>query len=523
LRSPFFLPQNNNIFVYTIDKSNGLPYLLKCRNLLSQEFWTCSSIGDCHELPFDGSGSSSGLYFVRLNARGNTATQKLMLLKWHGWQHHNDLEVAMNSTLTLLLALVLCTMLLAGSLWAQDSLNVHCLGWLSLPYWSWDVAVSDSIALVAGATPTGRGFAIVDVRNLDSMTVLSNFFPLGGEPGEGSYPHIAVSGNYAYVEDNYATLKTADVSDPGSPVETSSLWWNGELSNMAVQDGYLYLGNTGFRVLSLADPAHPQEVAALDTLAWIMGLAVQNDRAYYVAWNGLRVVDITDPAAPLITGSILDTNQRYYEMVEVVGDHLFTAAHSLDDDEIQLQIYRLTTPDTPELVGIVAPIPEPLGMAAADGLVYLMDYDRRLKVFDVTVDSLPTLVGYYDAWGFDMAVVDGNLFLGTETGLRILHYEEPPQRAVPSVPTASEFALHPPYPNPFNSTTRVSFTLRQAETVDLRVYDVLGREVLRLAQGKYYAGYHEMLLPMSDQCSGTYFIRLNTPGRTATQRITLLR
>ncbi len=46
------------------------------------------------------------------------------------------------------------------------------------------------------------------------------------------------------------------------------------------------------------------------------------------------------------------------------------------------------------------------------------------------------------------------------------------------------------YPNPFNPTTQIRFTLLKPNHVKLVVYDMLGREVARLADEQMAAGYH---------------------------------
>ena len=85
-------------------------------------------------------------------------------------------------------------------------------------------------------------------------------------------------------------------------------------------------------------------------------------------------------------------------------------------------------------------------------------------------------------------------------------------------------ALGAAYPNPFNPTATVPFHIAQAGAVRLSVYDVLGREVARLADGRVEAGRHTAVFDASRLPSGTYFVRLTTAdGFAATQRITLLK
>ena len=58
----------------------------------------------------------------------------------------------------------------------------------------------------------------------------------------------------------------------------------------------------------------------------------------------------------------------------------------------------------------------------------------------------------------------------------------------PTLP--DEFALHQNYPNPFNPSTSISFDLPGAGWVRLAIYDVIGREIVRVIDGEQAAGYH---------------------------------
>ena len=53
----------------------------------------------------------------------------------------------------------------------------------------------------------------------------------------------------------------------------------------------------------------------------------------------------------------------------------------------------------------------------------------------------------------------------------------------------AEHILHQSIPNPFNSTTPIQFELPNDATVELVIYDLLGRPVDRIIDGKVEAGY----------------------------------
>ncbi|QXD14093.1 T9SS type A sorting domain-containing protein [Rhodocaloribacter litoris] len=83
--------------------------------------------------------------------------------------------------------------------------------------------------------------------------------------------------------------------------------------------------------------------------------------------------------------------------------------------------------------------------------------------------------------------------------------------------------LAPSFPNPFDSTTTVSFTLEQAAHARLRLYDIAGREVLRLLDQALAPGLHEVALDGRQLPTGTYVLVLETNGRADYRLITILR
>jgi hypothetical protein len=70
------------------------------------------------------------------------------------------------------------------------------------------------------------------------------------------------------------------------------------------------------------------------------------------------------------------------------------------------------------------------------------------------------------------------------------------------------------YPNPFNPETVVSYWLSDIGKIDLRVYDILGREVRTLVEEAQYPGRHSVTFNASRLASGIYVCRL-TAGGTA--------
>ncbi len=89
------------------------------------------------------------------------------------------------------------------------------------------------------------------------------------------------------------------------------------------------------------------------------------------------------------------------------------------------------------------------------------------------------------------------------------------------IPT--EFSLMAPYPNPFNSTTGLSFTLPEQHHTILSLLDISGREMLRLVDTQLGAGTYYHTFNASDFPSGLYFVTLTAGQYSKTAKLTLMK
>jgi len=65
------------------------------------------------------------------------------------------------------------------------------------------------------------------------------------------------------------------------------------------------------------------------------------------------------------------------------------------------------------------------------------------------------------------------------------------------------------FPNPFNSSTKIRYGLPFSGTISIKLYDILGREVLTIDEGFKVQGFHEAVLSSSELSSGVYIYRFD--------------
>ena len=71
-----------------------------------------------------------------------------------------------------------------------------------------------------------------------------------------------------------------------------------------------------------------------------------------------------------------------------------------------------------------------------------------------------------------------------------------------------EYSLSQAYPNPFNPITTIKYALPEDTKLSIMIYDIQGRELLRLADGEKEAGYHSLVWNANSYSSGIYFVRM---------------
>ena len=172
------------------------------------------------------------------------------------------------------------------------------------------------------------------------------------------------------------------------------------------------------------------------------------------------------------------------------------------------------------------PIIGPVNLTFAGG--FSANRDRTQNVpggAPVGTYTYNAYVGYYpgtisdsDSFTFTKSATgDGGAWIGDwstsgesfETGL--------------GVAAPAEFALLGNYPNPFNPTTTIDFALETANIVQLKVFDVSGREVATLINGYRDAGSHSVSFDASGLASGVYVYRLTSGSQTAVSKMVLMK
>jgi outer membrane protein assembly factor BamB len=134
-----------------------------------------------------------------------------------------------------------------------------------------------------------------------------------------------------------------------------------------------------------------------------------------------------------------------------------------------------------------------------------------------------SLEDMWDHDSFDFEVVEGAK-TGT-TGWQVVEFtiegKNMLSRLAADLPT--KFTGLSNSPNPFNVSSVISYDLETSGRVTIEVYDLLGRKVTTLVDGRQEAGVHSVNWDASELASGVYFYKLTAGDFTETKRTTLLK
>ena len=86
-----------------------------------------------------------------------------------------------------------------------------------------------------------------------------------------------------------------------------------------------------------------------------------------------------------------------------------------------------------------------------------------------------------------------------------------------------KFALKQNFPNPFNPTTMIPFSIEKDADVRLTVYDMLGNEVQTLVNSRVNRGSHQIRFDASNMATGVYIYRLETEGQTLSRKMMFMK
>ena len=108
-------------------------------------------------------------------------------------------------------------------------------------------------------------------------------------------------------------------------------------------------------------------------------------------------------------------------------------------------------------------------------------------------------------------------------GINVIKFNSPASSVAEGTAAPTSMSLSQNFPNPFNPSTRIEFSLPTSQHVLLKIYDVLGRAVETLVDSRMSEGTHSVEWAPVNKESGVYFYRLQTDGAATVKKLLYLK
>ncbi len=290
--------------------------------------------------------------------------------KIFGGQSGNAVVTIRNGDISVALAVVV------------ESFAPSALAAINIPGYANNVDVAGDYAYVAAGQ---AGLQIIDVSNRRAPQIV------GQLDTDGVAIDVKVRGNLAYVADGDKGLKVINVATPAAPVLLSALDTDGVTQDLQLAGHYAYLanGSAGIDIVDVTNPSEPVVASNLTGLGTVYGLDGDSNLLVVVAGSALISVDVSDKLAPARLGSV---NLGQVKDVAFDGSYAYVAAYSNG-----YRVVDLTNPAQPRVTGGDAAI-VPRDVALTNGLAFFAEQlfpnvtayvnieDPEQPVFQGTID-----------------------------------------------------------------------------------------------------------------------------------------
>ncbi len=159
-----------------------------------------------------------------------------------------------------------------------------------------------------------------------------------------------------------------------------------------------------------------------------------------------------------------------------------------------------------------------------DGVLFVATSVGIFRSQDEGATWIPTNSGLSNLSGRSVAFDSrGYAYVGTNAGAVYVSVQPTTSidQTIGLLPT--QYLLYQNFPNPFNPSTTINYSLPHRSHVTLAIFNTLGQQVATLVNGEVDAGYHSVEFNASNLASGVYFYRLHAGGYVDTKKLLLIR
>jgi len=236
---------------------------------------------------------------------------------------------------------------------------------------------------------------------------------------------VAAEGNLAVLA-NGAALQVLDISVPSEPMVTGDVFFPAEVQSAALTGSLaLVVAKGDLYVLDVSEPT-PVQRGMLAGLA-AGEVAADANVAYVQSYRRLSIVDVSDPAAPMVRGELVWSDGNPQGISITAGVALFA------DSDVGLRVVDVSDPMSPAEIAVLdlGPDLQATALDVANGFAYVVGYETvgfsdRLFVVDLAQPSQPAIVaGPIVAGSGDIVVHQGVAVIADDWSLHSYDVTDP--------------------------------------------------------------------------------------------------
>ncbi|MDP8239162.1 MAG: T9SS type A sorting domain-containing protein [Candidatus Hatepunaea meridiana] len=418
-------------------------------------------------------------------------------------------------------------------------------------------AIKSGGLLFITGTRAGGCIKVLDITDIDNPIEISDIYPLGYI----SETHI--KDNFVLAACKAGGLRILDISEPDQPEEVSaidtdcSVYGMDLIGDMAVlaevregiaivdvtnprepniigryndhfsardvvlKDSLVFVvdSDDGLRILDITDPQQPTEVSIFEFEMYeLLTVSILGNIAYLGTRNNLTILDISDIRNPRQIGVCEDV--RDVNKIAHYGNYIFAA------DTMRSTLIDVENPENPQVVHIFEDWRNVNEVSIIDHFAVISEKYYGIRVLNISNPIQPHEVGFYPIedriWNATITN-EHKIIVGGEYHLTILDAAEALSISESFKLPPASFILSPAYPNPFNSTTMIRYSLPFPTNVSLGIYNPLGRKIDTLFEGYRQPGIHTENLNAVNLVSGLYYVRLESSKQVALRKVMLIK
>ncbi|MFC2170742.1 FlgD immunoglobulin-like domain containing protein [Calditrichota bacterium] len=383
-----------------------------------------------------------------------------------------------------------------------------------------------------------RGLLFLDIsdptspEDNDSYSIFGNIYELASE----NDLLLATGHNLDPFEGS--ELMIMDVSNPEEIVLEATYGLDRFNCSVAIKDQTAYIGQPteyysfDLLVLDLRQPANPVLRGRLlfdeDT---IRSIICSEDLLLLIQTTSLDIYDISNPMTPESLSRI--EISPYVNLIEgyVYEDHLYLLYTLIVTEQSGIRVIDISNPEQPQQIHnhIFETLRWVTDFSGENDRLAVLDKDTGFIILDISDPENLIEIDRHNLTRYPWTIELANdyVFLPTRTNLDIFEIEENEiQQQISIVPTS--FSQNQNFPNPFNPSTTISFSIPRDGFINISIYDISGRLVRTLSDGVLHRGSHQILWDGLDSdgksvSSGTYFYAIKGNVESAVRSMTLIK